>query len=1266
VAAVLGVSISGAAYLPLDARWPAERLAQLLHETDATVVLTQSRVLSRWQPPPGVRTFCVDEEREGSGPLPEATGEPAQPDDLAYVIYTSGSTGRPKGVMITHRAALNTIEDINERFAVTASDRVLGLSSMSFDLSVYDVFGTLSAGGMLVLPTVEGERDPAQWWSLIAGCGVTIWNSVPALMELLVDYGRRVGARGAGPGVGSLRLAMLSGDWIGLTLPEGIRGLAPECAVVSLGGATEAAIWSVLYPIGEVSAEWTSIPYGRAMRNQRLYVLNEAWQPCPVWARGSLYIAGEGLALGYWRDEVRTASSFVTHPQTGERLYRTGDLARYRPDGTLELLGREDLQIKLHGHRIEPGEIEAVLLQHPSVSQAAVVAQDTVRGDRQLTAFVVLGVAEAADAPRATPEVPDADYLKKLEIRTRQPNIRRDVGAGQGTVVALARPDDGADAFLRRRSRRRYLQTPIDQRELGLMLSAIAQLRHPSLMFPKYRYGSAGNLYPIQTYLYVKPGRILGVAGGFHYYNPRHHDLRALADAPPPSVDDIGAQNAALFDDCGFVVFLVASMAAMNELYGEAGARYAAIEAGLITQLLETIAPEHGIGVCQIGGVSFADMRDRLAVDEHHLLVHTLLAGKVDPAEDPVQGAVADARAFGRPRTAVAAADTSAAATFESIKAMLKSKLPAPLVPAAFVEMDALPLNDNGKVDRGALRDLQPAGASAARAATAAATVPALSATVLAELCAQVLGRDRIGTQENFLESGGNSMLAIKLISRVQNLFGLAVPLADFFEDATPAGLAALVDKLRQGNRHTAEAWESVTPDPANRHAPFPLSAVQQAYWVGRRDAVHLGSVSTHAYIEIDIDDLDLSRFERAMRLLIERHGMLRAVFSSDGYQRILERVPDYVLEHRDLRSVDPQQADRLLVETRERMSHQVLPADRWPLFELFAHRLPQGFRLHLSIDLLLADAYSLQLLHRDFLGYYAHGERYAPRAVEFTFRDYILAARRLRESARYARARSYWMERLPHLPPPPELPLRGRVGNAAHRFQRLSARIERNRWGELRRSAARNELTASGLLCAAFARVLALWTGSAHFTLGMTTFGRLGLHPDIDEIVGDFTMMIPLEVDVGAPAFEAAAQAVQRQLWRDMDNALFDGIEVQRERNRLQRHIGAAAFPVVFTSTIDVGTDAGEGAGMDAAAAATGANGSVAAAPALNGRISHSISQTSQVLLDHQISEVNGALSYTWDYDAALLPQDLMEAMFSTYARLLEDLSVDEEAWHA
>src|SRR5262249_22442342 len=140
----------------------------------------------------------------------------------------------------------------------------------------------------------------------------------------------------------SLRLALLSGDWIPTTLPQHLRRLLPQLQIISLGGATEASIWSICYPIETVDPTWKSIPYGRPLLNQSVLVLNEAWQPCPVWVPGQLYIAGIGLAQGYWRDPARTQARFLTHPFTGQRLYRTGDLGRYLPDGTIEFLGRED------------------------------------------------------------------------------------------------------------------------------------------------------------------------------------------------------------------------------------------------------------------------------------------------------------------------------------------------------------------------------------------------------------------------------------------------------------------------------------------------------------------------------------------------------------------------------------------------------------------------------------------------------------------------------------------------------------------------------------------------------------------------------------------------------------------------------------------------------------------------------------------------------------------------------------------------------------
>ncbi|PWI45003.1 non-ribosomal peptide synthetase/type I polyketide synthase [Streptomyces sp. ICBB 8177] len=384
-AAVLGILASGAAYLPVDAELPEERIHFLLTQGQVRAVLTQSWVAGRLAGPLGPEdtVLAVDTLPADAGTQPVA--RPAtQPGDLAYVIFTSGSTGVPKGVMISHRGALNTVIDVNDRFAVGEHDRTLALSSLSFDLSVYDIFGPLAAGGAVVVPDPASHRDPAVWLELAERAGVTLWNSVPALMELLVEHMTVGGAHSD-----ALRLVMLSGDWFPVTLPERIRRVLGTPQIVSLGGATEASIWSILHLVGEVPAHWPSIPYGRPMRNQAFHVLDEAFRPRPTGVPGQLYIGGVGLAEGYLRDEERTAASFVRHPVTGERLYRTGDLGRFLPSGEIEFLGREDFQVKLQGYRIELGEIETALLQHPAVRGAAAVVHGRPQGAKRLVAFVV-------------------------------------------------------------------------------------------------------------------------------------------------------------------------------------------------------------------------------------------------------------------------------------------------------------------------------------------------------------------------------------------------------------------------------------------------------------------------------------------------------------------------------------------------------------------------------------------------------------------------------------------------------------------------------------------------------------------------------------------------------------------------------------------------------------------------------------------------------------------------------------------------------------
>jgi pyochelin synthetase len=383
VVSVLGVLLCGAAYLPIESKHPAQRRDRMLEDARVRHALTQSWVATRDALPGWVARIDVDAltaaEQIGSPLVPAADS-----NDIAYVIYTSGSTGAPKGVMVTHRSAANTIDDINRRFHVTGDDSIFGISNLSFDLSVYDIFGPLSVGGRLVLPDDDKRRYPSHWAQMIEAGGVTIWNSVPAKMQMLWDYMESQG----GVAASSLRLVLLSGDWISTLLARHLRERLPGVELVSLGGATEASIWSIYYPIVEVRPDLPRIPYGRPLANQTFHVLDELLRPCPDWTVGELYIGGAGLAAGYFGDESKTSQRFIHHPQTGERLYRTGDFGRYLPDGNIEFLGREDFQVKIRGHRIELAEIEAALESQPAVGAAAAMVCGDEPQEKRLAAFV--------------------------------------------------------------------------------------------------------------------------------------------------------------------------------------------------------------------------------------------------------------------------------------------------------------------------------------------------------------------------------------------------------------------------------------------------------------------------------------------------------------------------------------------------------------------------------------------------------------------------------------------------------------------------------------------------------------------------------------------------------------------------------------------------------------------------------------------------------------------------------------------------------------
>ena len=468
-AALLGIHKSGAGYVPLDTSHPRARIELILSSLPVSAVVTQRRHVPWLQEldVANLRDLVVlDDDVDSSGPGPLAVStltdlasQPAtrpslvsSPTDTAYIIFTSGSTGTPKGVEVTHRPAVNLIQWVNSTFGVGPADRLLMVTSLCFDLSVYDVFGVLGAGGSLYLVSADELRDPTQLVSLLMTQPITFWDSAPPALAQLVPF------LPDGPTDRPLRLVLLSGDWIPVPLPDQIRSVFPGAEVVSLGGATEATIWSNVYRIGRVEPHWVSIPYGKPIWNARYYVLDPLLRPCPIGVPGDLFIGGDCLAVGYVNDPTLTNSKFVPDPfssAAGARMYRTGDRARFFTDGNIEFLGRKDFQVKIRGYRIELGEIEAVLRQHPSVADCIVLARDDAGPDRYLVGYFV-PAAGASVAPAELkallrdhlPSYMVPAHLVSLERMPMTPNGKLDRRA----LPAPAQVRDSTSAFVEPRT----------------------------------------------------------------------------------------------------------------------------------------------------------------------------------------------------------------------------------------------------------------------------------------------------------------------------------------------------------------------------------------------------------------------------------------------------------------------------------------------------------------------------------------------------------------------------------------------------------------------------------------------------------------------------------------------------------------------------------------------------------------------------------------------------------------------------------------------
>ncbi|WP_407977219.1 amino acid adenylation domain-containing protein [Brucella pseudogrignonensis] len=425
VIAALALHTVGAVCVPLDPDIPAERFAYMTKHCKAAAILTTPAMADLVQDKMSVDALPVlFVGREDAAPvsgairLPELTDE-----DLHCILYTSGSTGLPKAVMVPLGALLNVVADGLPRFDVSAQTRFFSLTPMHHDLSLYDIYAATYAGGAVILPDPTGRRDPAHWISMIRDHGVTAWNTVPAMMTMLLDYCEGNGSQPIDQtgreAMQGLRTVILGGDWIPVETTRRLKMLAPSALLTSIGGPTETTIWNITNPVGDVPEGWDSIPYGTPTANNRYYILNDRLEDCPDWVSGEMYCAGKGVTAGYYADEERTNAAFMLHPRTGERLYRTGDRGCFRPEGIIEFLGRQDNQVNLNGYRMELGELETALGRHPKVAQAVAIPVRQGNIVRSIVVWATLLPGENA----GTDEL--MDFIKAALPRQMHPSAIR-------------------------------------------------------------------------------------------------------------------------------------------------------------------------------------------------------------------------------------------------------------------------------------------------------------------------------------------------------------------------------------------------------------------------------------------------------------------------------------------------------------------------------------------------------------------------------------------------------------------------------------------------------------------------------------------------------------------------------------------------------------------------------------------------------------------------------------------------------------------------
>ena len=830
VVGILGILKAGAAYVPIDAAYPAERIAYVLADAKVACLLTQERLLPRL-PGDAPGTVCLDTFDWTAAAGPERPDVGVRPDNLAYVIYTSGSTGRPKGVCIEHRNIVGYVLAICERLRFEPGMNHATVSTIAADLGNTVIFPALATGGCLHVVSQQRAENQALLSEYFARERIDVLKIVPSHLAALQT--------GQNPQLVMPKARLILGgeasrlDWI-----ERLRALAPGCEIHNHYGPTETTVGVLTYQVGPElpSTRTGTLPLGRPLPHARVYVLDGTGAPVPVSEQGELCIGGSGVGRGYLNRPELTAEKFVLDPfaDAPARLYRTGDVARFLPDGNIEFCGRLDNQVKLHGYRIELGEIEGMLREHAGVRDAVVRLWEDGSAGTRLAAYVVPNQPhQPLWARKGLYVLPDGSAVAHLnknetdyiynEIFVLQAYVRHGITIRDGDCIVDAGANIGLFTVFASRLARDLRIVSFEPNPAAfecLQANAAAWGRGSAVRCLPLGLSSENGSADLTFF------EGLSLLSGFYADAAterevvKHYVFNQEPETRPS--EEFAAAVGDLIDSRLRAQTVTAQLRTLSSVIAEQGLeRIDLLKINVEKSelnVLRGLGPDDWPKIRQL--VIEVDLQGSLAP------ITALLEGhgfEVLVEQDPllrktelcyvyaIRPSAGDAGRLVRDESSGTYAPVNLPADGAilapaTLRAHLKARLPHYMVPAAFVLMDTFPLTTNGKIDRHALPAVSfegtlsappapPSTLGAAPEADAGRTFTETEAR-LARIWTELLKVEHVGVEDDFFDLGGQSLVAIRAVSRIRDVFGVDLPLRNLFERPTLAGLAEVIDGL--------------------------------------------------------------------------------------------------------------------------------------------------------------------------------------------------------------------------------------------------------------------------------------------------------------------------------------------------------------------------------------------------------------------------------------------------------------------------------------